>query len=125
MDSHSIENSKEKLNVENAHTLEIVPVKINVENPCAVGEDLEKSMVKDSGEVEHGNPNINVPNAGSEPIEQHKHDPILVEQHRLQEETRDLYQGTYHGSTKIESKKQSNQDVVLTESIDKRSISED
>ena len=45
-DSHSVENSTEKLNVENAPALESVPVKINVENPCAVGEDLEKLMVK-------------------------------------------------------------------------------
>jgi hypothetical protein len=49
-DSHSAKkNSTEESNVENAHAL---PEKINVDDPCAFGEGLEKSTVEYLVEVQ-------------------------------------------------------------------------
>lgn len=117
--SHSAENT-EKLNVKNVPTL---PEKRNVENPCAVGGASEKSMVKDAGEVENGKPNINDANPGLAHVERPQQAPMLVEQHGLKEEMTDLNQDKEHGLKQLEGMQQGSQEVVLTESIVKRSRS--
>lgn len=118
--SHSAENT-EKLNVKNVPT---VPEKINVENPCEVGLASEKSMGKDSGEVENGKPSINESNPGLAPVEKPQQDPILVEQHGLKEEMTDLIENKEHGFKQLEGMQQGSQEIVLTESIVKRIRSE-
>ena len=58
---------------------------------------------------------MNVANASSTPVEQPKQEyPILVGQHRLEEEMRYIYHDKDYGLTELEGKHETNQDVGLT-----------
>jgi len=121
-DSHLPANCIEKVTVENAPAVEKISEKRNVENPCGAGEDPENSKVKNAFGAEKSIPNIN--HASSVPAKHPQQDPLLARQGQLKEEIADAHPDKQHGSQEVEGKQQGSQEVDLTVSISKRSISE-
>eukprot|EP00253_Pinus_taeda_P016352 PITA_16352 len=123
--SQSTENGLEMLNVDKAPALDKASKKTDVEDPCAVRQDLANQKVKDEHEAEKCMSKINDAHSGpAEQLQYQTQDPFLVQQGHLKKESGDVYNDKEHGSKDTEGKQQSNQKVDLAETITKRSITE-
>jgi len=112
------EISSEKLTVENAPVVEKRSEITNVENPCGVGQSLEKAKVEDKFEAEKSLSNSA---AAEQPYNRLQQDLFLAQLGQLKDQIGDANQNTQNGSKEIEGKQQGSQEIGFTESMSKRS----
>jgi len=112
------EISSEKLTVENAPVVEKRSETTNVENPCGVGQSLEKAKVEDKFEAEKSLSNSA---AAEQPYNRLQQDLFLAQLGQLKDQIGDANQNTQNGSKEIEGKQQGSQEIGFTKSMSKRS----